>query len=266
MRPGISLRPVLDSRGRGSGTSSPTCRPSSPTICKTNATLTGLAMTKDFKTWIRAGWLTDPLLDDRDVILFPEKIGGRFAMLRRPLEWVGPALRHRRGLRVDQLRRRPDGPGPCPGQAGAEEQVSFLGSLEDGLQHAADQDAARLVRDLSCRGGRQDSIAWGPCCWTWTIRRSSATARRTGSCRPRPITRSRAIIRGVCFPCGAVVVDGTLMVYYGGADKYCALATCDFDAMIAAPAEAARALTRTGTPMDVHASRRSRSSSFSTCC
>ena len=48
-------------------------------------------MTKDFQTWIRAGWLTDPLLDDRDVILFPEKIGGRFAMLRRPLEWVGPA-------------------------------------------------------------------------------------------------------------------------------------------------------------------------------
>ena len=35
-------------------------------------------MTKDFKTWIRAGWLTDPLLDDRDVILFPEKIDGKF--------------------------------------------------------------------------------------------------------------------------------------------------------------------------------------------
>ena len=26
--------------------------------------------------------------------------------------------------------------------------------------------------------------------------------------------------RGVCFPCGAVVIDGTLFVYYGGGDKY----------------------------------------------
>jgi len=38
--------------------------------------------------------------------------------------------------------------------------------------------------------------------------------------------------RGVCFPCGAVVLDGTLFVYYGGADKYCAVATCEFAAML----------------------------------
>ncbi len=31
-----------------------------PHYLKTNATLTGLAMTRTFKTWIRAGWLTDP--------------------------------------------------------------------------------------------------------------------------------------------------------------------------------------------------------------
>jgi predicted GH43/DUF377 family glycosyl hydrolase len=29
-------------------------------------------------------------MDDRDVILFPEKIGGRYAVLRRPLQYVGP--------------------------------------------------------------------------------------------------------------------------------------------------------------------------------
>ena len=53
---------------------SPECPAEFPRYLRTNATLTGLAMTKDFKTWIRAGWLTDPLLDDRDVILFPEKV------------------------------------------------------------------------------------------------------------------------------------------------------------------------------------------------
>ena len=33
-------------------------------------------------------------------------------------------------------------------------------------------------------------------------------------------------------PCGTVVINGTLFVYYGGGDKYCALATCDFGKLI----------------------------------
>ena len=33
--------------------------------------------------------------------------------------------------------------------------------------------------------------------------------------------------KGCVFPCGKVVIDGTLFVYYGAADKYVALATCD---------------------------------------
>ena len=38
--------------------------------------------------------------------------------------------------------------------------------------------------------------------------------------------------RGVCFPCGAVVIDGTLFVYYGGGDKYCAVATCNLEELV----------------------------------
>ena len=38
--------------------------------------------------------------------------------------------------------------------------------------------------------------------------------------------------RGVCFPCGTVVIDGTLFVYYGGGDKYCAVATCGLDELV----------------------------------
>ena len=33
-------------------------------------------------------WVTPEDIDDRDVILFPEKIGGRFALLRRPIGFV----------------------------------------------------------------------------------------------------------------------------------------------------------------------------------
>lgn len=62
-----------------------------PRYLRLNATLTGLLLTQDFKHWIRAGWLTDPTLDDRDVILFPEQVNGKYVMMHRPLEWVGPA-------------------------------------------------------------------------------------------------------------------------------------------------------------------------------
>jgi len=37
---------------------------------------------------------------------------------------------------------------------------------------------------------------------------------------------------GVIFPCGKVVIDGTLFVYYGGADKYVGLATCSLEALL----------------------------------
>ena len=38
--------------------------------------------------------------------------------------------------------------------------------------------------------------------------------------------------KGCIFPCGKVIIDSTLFVYYGAADKYVALATCDLDELL----------------------------------
>jgi predicted GH43/DUF377 family glycosyl hydrolase len=38
--------------------------------------------------------------------------------------------------------------------------------------------------------------------------------------------------RGCVFPCGKVVIDGTLFVYYGAADKYIGAATCPLDELL----------------------------------
>jgi predicted GH43/DUF377 family glycosyl hydrolase len=54
-----------------------------------NMTRSGIAISSDRISWQHHVWATPPTLDDRDVILFPEKINGRFAILRRPLQWVG---------------------------------------------------------------------------------------------------------------------------------------------------------------------------------
>lgn len=57
---------------------------------KDNMSRTGIAVSKDRVRWEHRCWPTPAELDDRDVILFPEKIAGRFALLRRPIQFVGP--------------------------------------------------------------------------------------------------------------------------------------------------------------------------------
>jgi predicted GH43/DUF377 family glycosyl hydrolase len=55
-----------------------------------NQTRSGIAVSMDRVHWRHHSWATPKQIDDRDVILFPEKIGGKFALLRRPLRFVSP--------------------------------------------------------------------------------------------------------------------------------------------------------------------------------
>jgi predicted GH43/DUF377 family glycosyl hydrolase len=55
-----------------------------------NMTRSGIARSEDLHHWEHYKWATPEDMDDRDVVLFPEKINGRYAMLRRPLQFVGP--------------------------------------------------------------------------------------------------------------------------------------------------------------------------------
>ena len=55
-----------------------------------NYTRSGIAVSDDRVHWEFLSWATPADMDDRDVILFPERINGRYAALRRPLHFVGP--------------------------------------------------------------------------------------------------------------------------------------------------------------------------------
>lgn len=59
-----------------------------------NQTRSGLAVSDDLVHWQFHGWVTPDTMDDRNVILFPEKIGGKFWTLRRPSAFVGTAANH----------------------------------------------------------------------------------------------------------------------------------------------------------------------------
>jgi beta-1,2-mannobiose phosphorylase / 1,2-beta-oligomannan phosphorylase len=201
-----------------------------PHYLKTNATLTGLALTRDFKTWIRAGWLTDPNLDDRDVILFPEKIGGKFWLMHRPLEWIGERY-------------------------GTEHAAAWITSGDDIL--GFDFRASRLlIRNRypweTAKLGINIPPIKTPHGWL-TIYHALGQDNfyRLGALlldlhepwrvlhrtpdwllQPEEDYEIEGFYRGVCFPCGAVVIDGTFFLYYGGGDKYCAVATCNFDELV----------------------------------
>jgi predicted GH43/DUF377 family glycosyl hydrolase len=208
----------------------PPCPPEFPRYLRINATLTGLAMTRDFKTWIRAGWLTDPLLDDRDAILFPEKVGGKFVLMHRPLEWVGEAYG------TDE---------PCAWISMADDLLGFprAGSRLL-LKNKYPWEAAKL--------GINTPPIRTPHGW-FTLYHAVGSDRfyrlgallldlddpgrvlhRTPDWLMEPETdyEIEGFYRGVCFPCGTVVIGETLFVYYGAGDKFCALATCSFPEMI----------------------------------
>jgi predicted GH43/DUF377 family glycosyl hydrolase len=199
-----------------------------PRCLRANATLTGLAMTRDFKTWVRAGWLTDPLLDDRDVILFPEKIGGKFVMLHRPLEWVGAPY-------------------------GCEHASAWISMADDLLGFRESRLVIRNKYDWEAdKLGFNTPPIKTPAGWLTiyhavgrdkyyrlgTVLLDLDDPARVLHRTPEPILESEAwyevegFYKGVCFPCGAVVIEDTLFVYYGGADKYCCLATCSLDDMV----------------------------------
>ena len=208
----------------------PDCPPEFPRYLRNNATVTALAMTRDFKTWIRAGLLTNPLLDDRDVILFPEKINGQFYMMHRPLEWVGP------GYNTDQA-------------------CAWIASSDDllGFPFAPSQQLLRNKYPWEVyKMGINTPPIKTPHGW-FTLYHAVGADKyyRLGALlldlndptkvihrtpdwlmQPEADYEIEGFYRGVCFPCGTVVLNGTLFVYYGGGDKYCAVATCDFGQLL----------------------------------
>jgi predicted GH43/DUF377 family glycosyl hydrolase len=60
-----------------------------PRFLRENLSATGLLISSDLKKFTYAGLLSNPAYDDRDVIMFPEKIKGKYVTLHRPMEWCG---------------------------------------------------------------------------------------------------------------------------------------------------------------------------------
>ena len=62
------------------------CKPNGimPFYAKENLTVSCLAVTKDFRNYKRFGRITEACVDDRDVVLFPAVINGKYVLITRP--------------------------------------------------------------------------------------------------------------------------------------------------------------------------------------
>lgn len=193
-----------------------------------NLTSSGLIVTKDFKTFKRLGRITKATIDDRDVILFPEKIRNKFVMLHRPIEWVGP--NYNTDVPAIWIAFSNDilswGEDYLLIKSKYEWERKKIGAntppikTEKGwllFYHGVDKEGIYRVGVLLLDIEDPKKV----------IRRSKKWV-----LEPREEYEVNGIYNNCVFPCGSVVIGEKLFVYYGSADKYCCLATCNINDLL----------------------------------
>lgn len=210
--------------------------PDAPPALVENWTRTGLAASKDLRRFTRLGPITGDDVDNRDVVIFPEKVRGRYVRFERPLQWVGPRygcdkpsiwlaysddLLHWSDFRLFA-------------QSETEWEASKVGAstppirTDDGwlmIYHGVDANSVYRVGAMLL--DLQDPtriIARLP----HPIFEPEATYEREGH------------VPNVVFPAGNVVIGEELYVYYGGGDSVCAVATISLRRLVAHLRDSAR--------------------------
>lgn len=200
-----------------------------------NQTRSGIARSEDLHKWEHLYWTNSPDTDDRDVILFPEKIKGRYALLRRPLNFVSPSqLEGEAAIRISysedllqwteaEIVIRPEYPweggrigGATPPLKTDKGWLVFYHGVEN-----ADPDHRTVIYRLGVMlldlESPQKVIARHPN----FIMEPEAYYEKTG-----------LYIPNVIFPTGAVLKENKVWLYYGVCDTAIALATAPLDRLL----------------------------------
>lgn len=207
----------------------PPLPPESPLAARKNLTRSGLAVTNDFRKWYRLGPVTRAADDNRDAVLFPDTVGGRFVMLHRPAGWVGE--RH-----------------------GCDRPSIWISFSEDLLSWRQDSLLATPMLPWESRevGGGPPPIrterGWlmlyygmddAGACRVGAMMLDLHDPRQVIARAPEPILEPEApceregLVPDTVFPCGNVVIGDRLFVYYGGAATVCCVATSVLDDLVA---------------------------------
>ncbi|MGM9764209.1 MAG: glycosidase, partial [Candidatus Cryptobacteroides sp.] len=184
-------------------------------------------------TYRRLGRLTSPVLDDRDVILFPEKVGGKFVLLHRPKEYIGaeycgvefPSIWMKFSDDLLEWENKPSHLLVTGRKGTWEEKIG--GSTPPLL---TDRGWLMIYHGVSDGGLSRY------CAGALLLDRDNPL--KVIARTPEPILEpdmpyeNEGFYTGCVFPTGNAVVDGTLYVYYGCADKNIGVATCRLDDLL----------------------------------
>lgn len=204
-----------------------------PQYARENTTISYLAATKDFVHYKKLGRLTEPTVDDRDVLLFPEKVKGKYVRVSRPkykdagVKMPSVWISYGEDLlcyEAPQLL--------ITGEQWWEEQRIGAGTppirTDEGwlmLYHGVDAKGVYRVGAVLLELNEPKKVLARTKEWLMEPDREFELS---------------GIYEGCVFPTGAAVKDGTLYVYYGCADQYIGLATCDFKELVQYLAEECR--------------------------
>lgn len=202
-----------------------------PLVLKNNIANSGLLLTRDFRTWKRLGRITRPNLDDRDVILFPEKIDGKFALLHRPKEWVGPKY----GVQHPSIWITFSSDLMVWDEPSHLLLTGINGTWEEkigGSTPPLRTDAGWLMLYHGVENGGKGFYRVGVVLLDLANPRRVIARSKDWVMEPDQHYELEGPYKGCVFPTGNVIVDDTLYVYYGGADKYVGLATCSVSELV----------------------------------
>jgi len=224
--PGVSRPPPDPSRPGSSNVSGG--RPD-------NMTRTGLAISRDRVHWEHFCWLTPADMDDRDVILFPEKIDGRYAMLRRPLQFVGP--RYGTDHPAIWISFSEDLRNWTEPYLLAKPLYAWEDNRIGGSTPPVRTDRGWLVfyHGVQTVNPSMKRVVYRLGAMMLDLRDPRRVISRTRDFIMEPeeyYERFGLYIPNVIFPTAAVVKDGLLHLYYGCCDTAIALATADLDELI----------------------------------
>lgn len=177
-----------------------------------------IARTKDFSSFEKLG-VALPDLDDKDGVLFPEKINGRYALIHRtfPNIWICFSEDMKTWSDDQVLLEIRAGQWDCDRMgAGSPPVLTDRGWLE--FYHAVDEN--RIYRMGAVLLDKDDP--------TIIISRPDEPC-----LSPEEPYEQTGLVPNVVFGCGVVEIDGNYIMYYGGADSVVGAATVDKERFLA---------------------------------